>query len=38
VESIKVPIESSLLASLVFVLHPILEKTVLNVNNRWGNN
>jgi hypothetical protein len=38
VESIKVPIESSLLASLVFVLHPILEKTVLNVNNRWENN
>jgi hypothetical protein len=37
VESIKVPIESSLLVSLVIILNPILEKTVLNINNHWEN-
>jgi hypothetical protein len=35
VESIKVPIESALLTSLVIVLDPLLEKTVYTINNRW---
>jgi hypothetical protein len=37
VESIKVPIESSLLVSLVIILNPILEKNILNIKNRWEN-
>jgi hypothetical protein len=35
VQSIKVPIEATLLTSLVFVLDPKIDRMLLNINNRW---
>jgi hypothetical protein len=35
VQSIKVPIEATLLTSLVFVLDPKIDNMLMNINNHW---